>query len=667
MDKLSKSPRINYLLGAMGIFSYYDVVNYLPRRYEFFDYTKDERHLEDKQRVVLLGKVASSLKLVRSKNITITRFDYLTTRNTYFQVVAFNRDFLSKTMVVGETYTIVGIYNKERKEISLVNFHKGEIALNDRIKAIYNLPSDYPQHSFSSLVKKSLDNIGDKIYSNVPYYFLNKYRLIDKKKALEAAHFPKNKEDIHQALRHLKYEEALIFSLKNQLIKTDNKSLTKYKKEPIDFSLCKPWIETLPFNLTKDQEIASQEIINDMNDNTLMYRLLQGDVGTGKTLVSFIALYANYLRGDQGVLMAPTDVLCRQHYENAKKLFSGTKVKIALLLGSTPIAQKRQLYDEISSGEIDLIIGTHAVFTKSLEYSSLGLAVIDEQHRFGVNQRVMLANKGNNVDLLMMSATPIPRSLALTLYGDLEISTLSTFPSRKRNITTRIVSSRSKEIFNLVDASLKENRQVYVIAPLIDFTEDNRYSVEKLFGTYFLKYKQKVGILHGKMKNEEKNLALEKFYNNETPILVSTSVVEVGIDVKKANLMIIYDSSHFSLASLHQLRGRIGRDGSEGTCLLTLDDDDVEAKEKLDILTKSEDGFEIAEADLKLRGPGELAGIKQSGLPSFEFLNIIDDYKIFVVAREDAKYILSNQEQPGFKWVIEKSKKDILYNPLIKG
>ena len=631
------------------------------------DYIKVRKNLDNKQRLVLLGKIVSEPRTVKARNIVITTFDFLTKKNNYFKVVAYNRPYLDKTINLEDEYTIVGTYNKDRHELNLINYHKGETPKNEQIKSIYSLPNDYPQHLFSSLVKKSFKEVEGKIFTHVPYYYLNKYRLVDKTKALYWAHFPENEEQIRQALRHLKYEEALLFSLKNQIIKNDNKELTKYKKEPIDLSLCESWLKTLPFTLTEDQRKASEEIINDMNQNTLMYRLLQGDVGTGKTLVSFIALYANYLRGDQGALMAPTDVLARQHYETAKKLFEGTKVKIALLLGATPASEKKELYQQINEGDIDIVIGTHALFTKGLNYSSLGLAVIDEQHRFGVNQRITLANKGNNVDLLMMSATPIPRSLALTLYGDLDVSTLSTFPSKIRRIKTEIIGSKDKIIFDSVDKALEEKRQVYVIAPLIDFSEDERYSVEKLFARFALKYKSKVGLLHGKMSSQEKEEALEKFYNNETPILVSTSVVEVGIDVKPANLMIIFDASNFSLASLHQLRGRIGRDGSVGYCYLTIDKDDEEAKNKLDILTRSEDGFEIAEADLKMRGPGELTGIKQSGLPVFNFLNLIDDFKIFVVARDDAKYILANKDEKGFSWIINRAKIEVEKKPITKG
>ena len=352
--------------------------------------------------------------------------------------------------------------------------------------------------------------------------------------------------------------------------------------------------------------------------------------------------------------MAPTDALARQHYANATKLFKNTKLKIALLLGSTPASEKKQIKDDLKEGYIDIIIGTHALFTKDTIYSSLGLVIIDEQHRFGVNQRIALANKGEHADLLMMSATPIPRSLALTIYGDLDISTLYTFPSTKRDVKTIITNSEDHLIYQTIDEALENNKQVYVIAPLIDFSEDGKFSVEQLYARYLLRYKSIVGLLHGRMKQEEKEETLNKFYSGEIKILVSTQVVEVGIDVKNANTMVIYDATHFGLASLHQLRGRIGRDGYKSTCLLVSNDEEAD---KLEILTRSEDGFAIAEEDMKQRGPGELTGVKQSGIPDFSFLNIVDDYKIFVVARDDAKEILKNKNNKNYQWLIKRAEK----------
>ena len=649
MDKLTKSSRLNYLLGEMGIFTAYDVINHLPRRYDDYTYS-DEKELKDKQRLVLFGKLISLPKLVNGKGITITSFDFMSKANRYYRVVFFNQPYLAKSLKIDEEYSIIGTFNFKRNEVDGQKIVKGIIPIGERLKPVYTLPASFQNYLFANLALKSLMELKGKIFSLVPYDYLNKYKLVSKEQALIWAHHPHDYKEIKHALRHLKYEEALLFSLKNQLIRESNKSLSKIKKEPVGFDICAPFIDSLPYKLTEDQVTACTEIIEDMNQSALMYRLLQGDVGTGKTLVCFVALFANYLRGDQGALMAPTDALARQHYANALKLFKDTKVKIALLLGSTPAAEKKRIKDDLNEGYIDLVIGTHALFTKDTIYSSLGLVVIDEQHRFGVNQRIALASKGDHADLLMMSATPIPRSLALTLYGDLDISTLYTFPSTKRQVKTLIYKSDSEKIFKAVDYALTNDKQVYVIAPLIDFSEDGRFSVDELYAKYALRYRSAVGLLHGKMKQEEKEDVLNKFYNGDIKILVSTQVVEVGIDVKNANTMVIYDATHFGLASLHQLRGRIGRDGSESFCLLVSNDDDVD---KLDILTKSEDGFAIAEEDMKQRGPGELAGIKQSGIPDFSFLNIVDDYKIFVIARDDAKDIIKNRNDKKYQWIIK--------------
>lgn len=649
MDKLTKSPRLNYLLGQMGIFTPYDVINHLPRRYEDFSYT-EEKDLKDKQRVVLFGKVISIPKIIKAKGVTVSTFDFMSQNRHYYKVVFFNQPYLNNMVKIDGEYSIIGTFNLKRNEIDGQKILKGEVPNEERLKPVYSLPKEFQNYLFAKLALKALNELQGKIYPLVPYDYINKYHLVNKEVALNWAHHPHNYQEVTQALRHLKYEEALLFSIKNQLIRENNKSLSKIRKEPIDLDICKPFLDTLPYKLTEDQRKASEEIINDMNQNALMYRLLQGDVGTGKTLVSFVALYANSLRGNQGALMAPTDALARQHYANALKTFKDSKLKIALLLGSTPASEKKQIKDDLREGYIDIIIGTHTLFSKDVQYSSLGLVVIDEQHRFGVNQRIALANKGEHADLLMMSATPIPRSLALTLYGDLDISTLYTFPSTKRDVKTTIFKSDNERIFKAVDYALTNDKQVYIIAPLIDFSEDGRFSVEQLYAKYAFRYRAAVGLLHGKMKQEEKEQVLDKFYKGEIKILVSTQVVEVGIDVKNANTMIIYDATHFGLASLHQLRGRIGRDGSKSFCILVTNEEDAD---KLDILTKSEDGFAIAEEDMKQRGPGELTGLKQSGIPDFAFLNIIDDYKIFVVARDDAKEIIKNKEDKKYQWLIK--------------
>ena len=663
--KLTKSPRLNYMLGNMGIFSYYDVVNHLPRRYEDYHLT-NETNLVDKQRVVIYGKLVNLPRLIRTNRIKITTFDILTDDKHFFKVVAFNRDFLTKTLNLVDYFTIIGVYNKKNNEINLINYCKGNIPDSEALKPIYHLPSDFQNYLFHNLANKALAELKGKIGTPVPYFFVNKYRLLNKEDALIKAHNPKVLEDIRQSYRYLKYEEALTFSLKNQLIREENKSLKKVKKEPIDLSSCDAFLKTLPYQLTNDQVKASEEIIDDMNQVSLMYRLLQGDVGTGKTLVSFIALYANYVRGDQGALLAPTDVLARQHYKNALKIFAKTNLRIALLVGNTPIKEKRELYRQLEEGDIDIVIGTHALFSKGVVYSSLGLVIIDEQHRFGVNQRKALLDKGDRADLLMMSATPIPRTLALSIYGDLEISTLYSFPYSKRDISTSILPSDSPKIIKLCEDYLAKNNKVYVVAPLIEYREDGKYSVEQLYARYVLKFGKKVGYLHGKMTTEEKESVLNEFANGDIDILVSTQVIEVGIDVKSANLMLIYEANSYGLASLHQLRGRIGRNSEHGECVLVYDKNDEEDLDRLQILVDSNDGFEIAEKDLSLRGPGELTGIRQSGLPDFQYLNIVDDIKIFIVARDDAKYIVEHKDDPKFSYIYNKCKNEIEKEPLIK-
>ena len=665
MDKLSTSSRINALLHEMGIFSFYQVVEHIPRRYEFIDYSS-EKDIKNKERITIYGKVVTPLNLRKGNKVKSVSFSVnCPSLHRTFNVVAFNREYLAKTISQGDDVTLWGIYEEKFNQINLINLLKGEIDEENRIRPIYSLIEGLDNHTYIRIVNKALKELEDKIYSSVPYYYQNKYSLMNKYYALKALHQPHYKEDIHQALRHLKYEEALMFSLQNKIIHEENKSLSKIKKEPIDIDICTPFIDNLPFSLTKEQLKSAQEIILDMNENTLMYRLLQGDVGTGKTVVSFLAMYANFYRGDQGAIMAPTDALARQHYRTALKFFEGLKVHIALLVGSQSQKEKNEIYRALEEGDIDIIIGTHALFTKKVKYRSLGLVVIDEQHRFGVNQRQALLDKGDSADLLMMSATPIPRSLALTLYGDLDITTLDTYPNIERNVATRIIDSEDKRIYDIIFKALDRNQKVYIVAPLIHVKEE-RNSALTLFNKYQKIYKDKVGLLHGEMKAEEKEEALERFASGEKPILVSTQVIEVGIDVKSATVMIIYDAPNFGLASLHQLRGRIGRDGSKSICLLLCDKKNEEGREKISILEKTFNGFVIAEEDMKSRGPGDLTGLRQSGLPNFAYLNIIDDVKIFVTASKDAEYILKNKGEKQFDYVIKRAKQLIEYKEIIK-
>lgn len=657
--KFSKSPRINQALYNMGLYSYKDIILHLPRKYEDLHPTH-ENNLADKERVVFVGNIVGTPLTRRFSKIAVTKFSFVTLKKNVFYVEAWNRPYLSKTLEGGDLFTLVGNYDAKKNKINLVNITKGVVSDGNYIKPIYSLPRNIDNYEFIRLVRKSFDEIEEKdIYDEVPAYFMSKYRLEKRIDALRLAHNPKDFKDIYKGLRVLKYEECLLFSLKTQMIRNINKELIHHERIQIEESKIKQFIEELPYKLTKSQLDTVKEILTDLNKPNLMYRLLQGDVGTGKTLVAIIALYANYLRGEQGAFMAPTDALARQHYKTFAKLLAPYGIKVALLLGSTSIKDRSQIRKGLMNNEINVVVGTHALFSKDISYASLGLVIIDEQHKFGVNQRMLLTSKGENADLLLMSATPIPRTLALTLYGDLDVSTLTDFPFKERKITTKIVKDDDKKIFSEIEKSISNNKRVFIVAPLIIENNEKQISVEKLFAKYLLRFPGKVSLLHGKLDQDDKNFALQDFISGDSPILISTSVIEVGIDVPNADLMIIYDPTHFGLASLHQLRGRIGRDGGEATCLLVTNSNDEEELDKLNVLVKSNDGFYIAEEDLKRRGPGELGGVRQSGIANFLFVNLVDDFRMFEAARDDAKFIIDNSDQIGFRHIINRAKKEI--------
>ncbi len=655
---LSKSPAVNLALSSIGITSPFDVIEHLPRRYESFLYTPKKDHYEDKERIVKKGHVVQKGKNLRFLKRSLTSFYFETSEGETFLIEAWNRPYLSSSLHQDTLFTISGIYEKKRHSVALINILKGEIPQESALRAVYALPSNVPNYSFSRLVRKCLALFEGKMQEPIPPLFKKKYRLCSHYDALKKAHFPQNEEDLRQAKRTLKYEEALRFTLKSALIKEENRSLSKNQERKINHEKLNAFIASLPYPLTMSQKQALHECLSDMDSSSVMYRLLQGDVGTGKTLVAALASYANYTRGEQTAILAPTDALAKQHYENLKKLFANTKVEVTLLTGSLSKEERERTLLSLWDGSSNIIVGTHALFSRDVTYASLGLVIIDEQHKFGVNQRATLLNKGDNSDLLLMSATPIPRTLALTIYGDLDISTLTEFPQGKRNVKTTLVRENDPSIDALIQDSISSNHRVYVIVPQIEGNGKENTSVLKVASLYRKKYPGKVTLMHGKLDEEKKETAILAFKSGLTPILVATSLIEVGIDVKEANLMIVYSPSHFSLSSLHQLRGRIGRGGDEANFLLLYSKKDEEENEKLRILTKEDDGFVIAEEDMRLRGPGEIGGVKQSGIPSFNVANIIDDFKIFEVARDDANEILKHKENKEFASFKEEMKKE---------
>ena len=658
--KLVSSPHLEALLENMGIHSYLDVVSRLPRKYDLFIPTPINQlhHLIDKQKVVLVGVIITPARTRRFSKASLTSFYFREENtNTDFSIEAWNRPYLGKTIKLDSTYTLQGSYDAKGHVINLIALKSGKIDAENALVPVYSLPSDYPEHSYRQLVAKSLEESKGALKDILPLELKNKYRLPSRFDAYRMCHFPKSMEDVRQGIRLLKYEEALLFSLRNQIIRNQNKSLIRGARKDINVNALKEFIYSLPFKLTDDQKKAVGEALADMRSPSLMYRLLQGDVGTGKTMVAALLLYANYLRNEQGALLAPTDSLARQHFETLSSLFASTNIRLGLLVGNLDQKAHRDMQQKLESGEIDIAIGTHALFSPKVQYQNLGLAIIDEQHKFGVNQRSTLAEKGEHADVLLMSATPIPRTLSLTIYGDLDVSILSEFPSKQRNVLTKIVKSDSKEMMKAIGVSLTSDHRVYIVAPQIDGGDDDFSSAIKVFESYSNRFPGLVDLLHGKLSNEEKESAIRNFKDGVTPILVSTSVVEVGIDVKKANLMIIYDPTHFALSSLHQLRGRIGRDGSFSHCYLVYDHSIQEDLDKLNVLVSTDDGFKIAEEDLKRRGPGEITGIRQSGLPDFHYVNIMSDIRMLECARDDASYVLKNLSDPDCHSLEERAKK----------
>ncbi len=648
MDVLSKSKRIVEALNSIKIYTPLDVLLHLPYRYEDYSLTR-ETDLDNKEHVVIKGKITSDINVSRFNKVNLVKFDLLSINHHLFVINAWNRDYLRFSFKRGDEVTLAGVYDKNKRLINLSSIFKGDVPDKDKLKPVYSLPQALSNYEFISLVNrsfKSLEKTG--LNDDLPKIFKIKYRLLPKLDSLKLIHKPTKIEDVYQGLRILKYEECLHFTLKSKMIREENSKLEYSSKKMIDLDKSREFIKQLPYKLTHDQKIAIREIIFDMNKNKLMYRLLQGDVGTGKTLVAMVALHANYLRGSQGAFMAPTDALAKQHYHNLVKLFKPFNINVVLLSGSSSTKERSVIRKALINGEIDILVGTHILFSKDINYLSLGLVIIDEQQKFGVNQRIQLLNKGDNADLLLMSATPIPRTLALSLYGDMDVSSLSEFPCEKRDIVTKIIKEKDPELLSSINDSLSNNKRVYIVAPKIIENDNETVSVEELYAKYLLRYPGKVALLHGNLDEDEKDFALSDFIKGDCPILIATSVIEVGIDVKDANLMIIYDPNHFGLANLHQLRGRIGRDGSKSKCLLVYDDDDEDTLDKLNVLVRSNDGFYISEEDLRRRGAGELTGVKQSGIANFTYVNLVNDIKIFQAAQEDAKYVVAHAREPEY-------------------
>jgi len=637
-------PKSLSLLNKIGIYTIEDLVAHYPFRYDVLK-RGVLQETEDGEHIIIDGKVESVPILMRFKaGLNKMNFRFVTPSGVV-GVSIFNRAFLKSQLTVGTGITVIGKLDKKKNIITASDIKMGTLSSKERIEPVYHATSGLTNKNISSYINMALLMYGKEIHDDIPDEYLEKHQFVNKRTALNIIHNPPNQEKLDAVTERLKYEELFAFMFKISYLKRENKLNNKGLERDIPLSEIEKFIGTLPFELTTDQRRAVDEILHDLALPHRMNRLLQGDVGSGKTIVSFIAMYANVLAGYQSALMAPTEILATQHYHNLKEVLGDASYRIELLTGSTSKKEKQQIYEDLKNGKISFIIGTHALIQDEVEYQNLGLVITDEQHRFGVNQRTNLQNKGYMPDILYMSATPIPRTYALTIYGDMDVTIIKERPKGREKISTYVKSNDEiSEVLSMMYEELKQNHQVYVIAPLIEDNESSGdlKSVCQLKDQMLLAFRDKynIDIIHGKMASAAKDLIMQEFLQGKIHILISTTVIEVGVDVPNATTMVIFDANRFGLSTLHQLRGRVGRGSAKSQCILVSDSD----TKRLKVMEEVDDGFVISEEDFKLRGHGDLFGTKQSGDMEFKIANLRQDYKILLQAKKDAEEYLKNQD-----------------------
>lgn len=637
-------PKSLLALKVLNLYTKDDVINYFPYRYNVYTPVK-LRECSEGDTCTITGYVESAAKVFFIRKNLNKLFFAFNTGSELVNVTIFNRAYLKPNIRIKSYISVIGKYNRKSN-----TFMASDIKLTPITKTVidpvYHLNQGIKRSNFKKLVDEILDNTVE-IKSNVPDYLIEKYNFINKKEAVTNVHKPKDINSLKKADLHLIYEELFTFMLKVSYLKEKNASDGKFNIKSFDEDKVNNFISSLPFNLTDGQMHAVSDIKGDFLSKKKMNRLILGDVGSGKTIVSFIALYMNMLAGYQGVLMAPTEILAVQHFNNMVGLF-GDKLNIQLLTSSTKKGERNKILQNLKNGETQVLIGTHSLLNDELVYNNLGLVITDEQHRFGVNQRQTLQEKGKDVDVLYMSATPIPRTLALTIYGDMDITEIRTKPGGRKKIITKIFkNSELKNVLEKMLDEIKAGHQIYVVAPLIDDEEDEKMNVTSLKDKFDVAFNGMVptGLLHGKMKPNQKDEVMNSFKNGDTKILISTTVIEVGVDVKNATMMVIFNAERFGLATLHQLRGRVGRNDMQSYCYLISDYD----AERLKVLEESNDGFYISEQDFKLRGGGDIFGIRQSGEQSFKIANLNRDYKILMQCKSDAEEFLKSKNLDDYK------------------
>lgn len=635
------------VLHEVGIYTIFDLLFYFPYRYE--DYRlKDLTETQHDERVTIEGKVHSepSLSYFGRKKSRLT-FRMLVGRYV-ITVICFNRPFLKNKLTINQTITVTGKWDRHRQAITVSEINFTPYHPTNEIKPVYSIKGELTVKGIRRFITLALNQFGQYVEENLPDSFLQKYKLYSKQQALRAIHFPHNHLDVKQARRRFVYEEFLLFQLRMQALRKFEREHSAGISHQFSEARLDQFIKYLPFPLTGAQNRVKNEILADMKSPYRMSRLLQGDVGSGKTIVAAICLYASVLSGYQGALMVPTEILAEQHEQSLRELLTPFHVKIALLTSSVKGKKRKQLLDELENGEIDILIGTHALIQDEVQFKQLGLVITDEQHRFGVEQRRILREKGENPDVLFMTATPIPRTLAITVFGEMDVSIIDEMPKGRKVIETYWVKHDMLDrILQFITKEIMNGRQAYVICPLIEESDkldvQNAIDVHSMLTHYFNGQFQ-IGLMHGRLSSEEKDDVMKKFASNEIQILVSTTVVEVGVNVPNATVMVIYDAERFGLSQLHQLRGRVGRGSSQSYCILLADPKSETGKERMRIMTETNDGFVLSEKDLELRGPGDFFGKKQSGLPEFKLADMVHDYKALEVARDDAAKLINSHE-----------------------
>lgn len=634
-------------LHELGIVTLEDLVMTFPYRHEDFR-LKNLAETPHNERVTVEGRVESEPSLLfLGKNKSRMQVRLLAGQHL-IKAVFFNQAYLKSKITPGSVITVTGKWDRGRQVINVSTFSAGPKTDQQDFEPVYSLKGSLNQKTFRKFMRQALDTINGNLTDPLPKSIRDPYRLPEISEALEGIHFPQNVEHSKNARRRFVYEELLHFQLKMQAIKKVRKEQNVGNSIPFDNDKLKKLIETLPYELTNAQKRVVNEICRDLKEPHRMNRLLQGDVGSGKTIVAAICLYAAITAGYQGALMAPTEILAEQHAISLDEWLAPIGVKIALLTGSTKAKARRSVLENLEAGNIDLLIGTHALIQPDVTFKKLGLVITDEQHRFGVEQRRILKEKGENPDVLFMTATPIPRTLAITAFGEMDVSIIDEMPAGRKKIDTHWMKhDQLDKLIVRLKRELANGRQAYIICPLIE--ESEKLDVQNAVDVYNMMSAElssdyKVGLMHGRLHPDEKEEVMRNFSEGEVKVLVSTTVVEVGVNVPNATFMIIFDAERFGLAQLHQLRGRVGRGEHQSYCILLADPKSEEGKERMMSMTETNDGFVLAEKDLELRGPGDFFGKKQSGLPEFKMADLVHDYRALNTAKTDAERLLNSAD-----------------------